>query len=225
MPPGEMPSPAEETENITEWKHTQAITTRLGKSPAYEAPDAQSEHGYYQDRIIIGRDTPILGGVYLGGGEREAIVVDEKYGEILKVYDNLVAKIPNLKDTNNVLKQCFDTVTEVMPSNELVVENIGKRLAPDQKIALDSYIINKGGVCRHQALLAGYLIEKLINEEHMGGKVSIDRNEIQGKGAHAWIRYEDRDGEAYIIDPAQNFNGREEDSKDRYWNYERPNNN
>lgn len=220
MPLSELPLPEDNEE--TNWERTVAITGRLGKSPAYDAPDENSDNGYYAGRRIIGRDTPIHGGVYLGGSEREAIVVDEKYGELEKVYENLVKRIPNLKDTDNVIRQIFNTVIKSMPTNEIAVEKLGKQFAPDQKVALDSYILSKCGVCRHQALLAGYLAEKLINEESMGGKVSIDRNEIKSKGVHAWVRYEDRDGEVYIIDPAQRFIGNEKDSDTAYWNYKRP---
>ena len=47
-----------------------------------------------------------------------------------------------------------------------------------------SYFINaKKGVCRHQALLVGYLLERLKGEGYIDGKVSIDRNSVTGEDA------------------------------------------
>lgn len=87
---------------------------------------------------------------------------------------------------------------------------------------MDSYIIAGGGVCRHQALLGAYLLEKLIRDGKIGGKVSIDRNSVQNAG-HAWIRYTNSKGKVFIIDQAQKYIGLLNDTdKNGRWFYERP---
>ncbi|MCP4652179.1 MAG: hypothetical protein GY858_02190 [Candidatus Omnitrophica bacterium] len=76
----------------------------------------------------------------------------------------------------------------------------------------------KGGVCRHMALLAAGIFEKLIEEEKLGGKVYYSR----GKG-HAWMIYQTSDDRFYVLDAAQDksklvdintkYFGREKDGK------------
>ena len=80
------------------------------------------------------------------------------------------------------------------------------------------------GVCRHQALLCGYLLEKLIKDERISGKVSVDRNFVEGLGGHAWARYTTDRGKVYILDVAQNYKGCLGDmtKKQSRWFYERP---
>ena len=50
-----------------EWDKTVLAIERVKEKGSYEEPDRESKRGYYLGRPIIGRDTPINGGVYLGG--------------------------------------------------------------------------------------------------------------------------------------------------------------
>lgn len=56
---------------------TSDMIYRLRDNPFFEEATPESRNGIWQGRNIIGRDVPINGGVYLGGGAREAIVVDD----------------------------------------------------------------------------------------------------------------------------------------------------
>ena len=82
-----------------------------------------------------------------------------------------------------------------------------------QKIGLNRFLAEGVGVCRHQALLDGYIIERMIDEGKMNGQVSVDRSQIEGIGGHAWVRYTDFRNEPWIIDPAGNFVGTLEEAK------------
>lgn len=185
----------------------------------------------YQGRPLIGRDLPILGGVYIGAGGREAIVVDEKYGKLLPIYQELLNRQEQVvqsggKFKDGLLNEVWNITKEYLPYNDQVLEVIDQDYSggkKDYKITLDTYIDRGGGVCRHQALLAGYLIEKLGKEGMVKGQVSVDRNSIPGKGGHAWVRYTNSGGKVFIIDPAQDYIGPlESDDNTSRWFYERP---
>ncbi len=213
----------------TQWNHTKVVELRMMTNARYEEPDSEAKHGMYGGRRIIGRDTPIQGGVYLGSGKREAIVVDDTYNEstLLETYRDFIKRI-NFEDKkykDNILEKVFNYVRTVLPYNESEVKNIITPLQKDQKVALDVFIDNKAGVCRHQALLVAYILEKMKSERHLNGTASIDRNTIPSQGGHAWVRYVNGAGKILIIDPAQNFIGSLEDSlRERNsggWDYER----
>ena len=215
-------------EDKVEWNKTVLVQERVKNNSFYEEPSSESKYGSWQGRPIIGRDFPINGGVYLGGGEREAIVVDDnKQPELKSIYQELL-KRRAIKEKRGepfkygVLKEVFDITREMLPFNERVVDGLTADLEPDQKIALSVFINSKGGVCRHEALLAAYLLEKLKVDKYVSGKVSVDRNFVEGKGGHAWVRYVNSANQVYIIDPAQNFIGRIEDIGLDQWFYTRP---
>jgi len=215
-------------ENKADWRKTVLVQDRLKNSAFYEEGSRESRHGKWQGRDIIGRDCPINGGVYLGGDEREAVVVDDKkQPELIAAYQELVKRRKfkeqqgrSFKD--GVLREVFDLTKELLPYSDVVVDKVTDGLQPDEKISLSSFLLNKGGVCRHQALLVAYLLEKLKVDGYVSGRVSIDRNYIPGKGGHAWVRYVNSAGEIFIIDPAQNFIGRIEEVGGGQWFYERP---
>ena len=120
----------------------------------------------------------------------------------------------------------FDLVKEKMPYNSAKVDSIHRNYGgePDQKIGLNRYLKSHAGVCRHQALLAAYLLEKLVDDGYLGGKVSVDRNVILGLGGHAWVRYTTSWGKVVILDIAQNCFGSLDKLKKEgtHWFYERP---
>jgi len=201
---------------------------RIMESGYYDEPDGDSINGYYQDRAIIGRDTPINGGVYLGAGQREAIVVDDSKSIYLdRIYRDFMAETADIQKTFHfragILGFIYDKVREVMPADQELAERIAGPYQKDNKLSLDVFIAGKAGVCRHQALLTGYLLERLIKEGYIGGKVSVDRNSIRGVGGHAWVRYTDEDSLVSIIDPTQGYIGKlfAVDPSQR-WFYKRP---
>jgi hypothetical protein len=222
-----------------DWEKTIRGVKRVEKTPFYEEPDKESKHGYFKGRRIIGRDIPINKGVYLGGGEREALVVDdEKYkSKFEEVYSNLLKEkdiykrlyLPKYKGekvlplkTERLLKDVYKTVNKFLPFNAEKAEKIADQYAPDKEVSLTEFIDKKAGSCRHQALLAGYLLEKLIDDEFIKGKVSVDRNYLKGKGGHAWVRFQNDKGEIYILDPAARYIGKLKDTRRQEWPYQRP---
>lgn len=213
------------------WDKTKLAEKRAKNSPLYEEPDEEARHGYFKGRQIIGRDTPINKGVYIGGGTREAIVIDDsKDGDLNAAYQELQAIMDKIesygeKYKHNILNQVFNLAKFKLPYNNELVNSILKKydLAHDTKIRLGIYMAEGGGVCRHQALLAGYLLEKLKADGMINGTASIDRNYIKGLGGHAWVRYTNSKGDVYIIDPAQNFIGSLADAETKgKWSYKRP---
>ncbi|MBU2638844.1 MAG: hypothetical protein KJ955_07765 [Nanoarchaeota archaeon] len=181
----------------------------------------------YLGRKIIHRDSPIDKGVYLGAGEREAIVVDsDKYPAIRKLYEKAKEKaLVGLAEKDivkcMVLRAVYETVKETMTAcDEKAVDAIVRlaRCGKDGKIALDLFIENQVGVCRHMALACGALLELFRKDGFVSGNISIDRN--TDKGGHAWCRYTNSGGEVYILDVAQNYVGRMEKAVN--WDYRRP---
>ncbi len=213
-----------------EWNRTRLVENRVKKTGFYEEKGVFRKEKFFQGRPIIGRDRKVDGGVYLGGSEREAVVADgKKDPAIEEVYQELKRRRMQAQTQRGVsfkeglLEEVWRLVRQVMPYNEQKVQNIVESLPkPDTKIYLSAFI--GGGVCRHQALLTAYLLERLSEEKLVGGKVSVDRNYVPGKGGHAWVRYENSVGDVFILDPAQNYIGRlDEMSEERdRWFYERP---
>jgi hypothetical protein len=223
--------PGDEKEGKPEarWRKTELMRKRIQRSPFYEEPDAEAPHGRFKKRALIGRDTRINGGIYLGAGGREAIVVDGRHKGLRKVYDELAEEWSKRKgrksDDAGTMRGVFDLVRKHLPYRSDIVEQVfydeleGKE---DQKVSLEVYIDKQGGECRHQALLGGYLLERMIDDGLIGGKVSVDRNFVPGQGGHAWIRYTSAEGKVFIIDPARNYIGELEDTSEYRWFYERP---
>jgi len=202
---------------------------RVRYSGFYEETGLIRKEKSFQGRPIIGSDRPINGGVYLGAEVREAIVVDDKKDLLLdRIYQELLQRRAQAKEEKGetfkegILEEVWELVNEVMPYDEAAVERVCSDLPePDTKIQLSEFI--GGGVCRHQALLTAYLLERLGKEQLVGGYVSVDRNYVPEKGGHAWARYENSGGVVYILDSAQGYLGTLGDipeTGDR-WFYER----
>ncbi len=212
-----------------EWNKTRLVEERVKRTGFYEEKGFIRKEKIFQGRPIIGRDRKINGGVYLGESSREAIVVDDAKDPLLeKIYQELLkrrrdAELKGKDFKDGVLEEVWELVNQVMPYDELRVQEINESLSePDTKIYLSAFI--GGGVCRHQALLIGFLLEKLSKEGFVGGNVSIDRNYVPDQGGHAWARYTNSRGDVFILDSAQHYIGRlDEMSNDRSrWFYERP---
>ena len=224
-----------EQKGVAKWNRSEIVAVRVDNKGALGSPDKNAPNGYFIENgeyiPIIGRDTNINRGVYLGGSEREAIVIDDtkdavlilSYQEIFKKLADFI-KIKGSVSTAELLQTIFDFVKKAMPYNETKVDELTAKFSGDKKIPLGEYILNRAGVCRHQALLTGYVIEKLIKDKHSEGHVSVDRNALAYMGAHAWVRYISQKGQIYIIDPAQNYCGKIEDVKNKKnaWSYKRP---
>lgn len=218
-----VPKPSKDAD----WSRTKSGQERLRGTGFFEEPDGESKNGYYQGRPIIGRDTPINGGVYVGAGRREAIVVDDAKSKHLdRIYQKLLTDTEKLRKIGRfksaILGAVYDSVRQNLPYNGEKTEEVARPHYGDVKVSIDQFVEARTGVCRHQALLAGYLLERLKKERYVGGTASVDRNTVRGVGGHAWVRYTNSAGDVFIIDPAQNYAGALKDlNKDR-WFYERP---
>lgn len=215
-------------EAVGEWDKTRLVEERMKEHGAYDEPSRESRYGEYAGRHVIGRDCRINGGVYLGGGEREAIVVDDKkYGELGDTYDELLRRREKAVKEGGafkagILTDVYELTMEKLPYRQDIVDDLVRDYGHDHKVSLTTFMNRGGGVCRHQALLAAYLLERLKDEGKINGKVSVDRNYVEGKGGHAWVRYENSAGTVFIIDPAQHYAGRLDDAGEDQWFYERP---
>jgi len=201
---------------MVRWDRTQFMGARL---------EDVLEEGMYRGRRVIHKDTPIDGGVYLGAYLREAIVVDsEKYTEISRIYN--IAKEKAGVERNDgrlkerVLNAVFDTVKESMNYDEAAAHRLVDiyKSGTDGKIALDVFIKNKVGVCRHMALACGALLELFKKDGYIRGNASIDRN--TDRRGHVWCRYTNSGGDVFILDVARNYIGLLKDAKN--WDYRRP---
>ncbi len=182
---------------------------------------------YYNGRRVIEKDSPIDGGVCLGEGEREAIVIDSvKYPEIRRLYEIAKKKATRKGriNKNYIIYAVYNTVKEALPEqNNNLVEQIAAKyeVSRDKEIPIDIFVINQTGVCRQDALLCGVLLEKFKKDGYVRGKISIDRNSRQ-EGGHVWCRYTNSAGEVTILDVAQNFFDDIEKATEKTWSYKRP---
>lgn len=221
--------------------------SRAGRGHHYESKDKNKGwgHGVYANRPVIARDTPINGGVWpVGGRHGEALVIDDqkypkdfndKYDEILNrlglgassrriPLNGIMRARGKYSDELEKLNTVFDVVSKTLRYD---LESTRAIARDYQKVTLNSYMREGVGVCRTQAALGAYFIERLIKDGILRGNVSIDRNTSETldgvSGGHAWTRFTDEQNRVYIIDPAQKFVGKLSDAQkqsDR-WDYRR----
>lgn len=209
------------------WDRTRAAEERLPQIPV--------EHGYFKGRLMIHHDSPIAGGVCVGSYGREAIVVDwrnearrNRGASLATLYDTAVqrATVEGRFRKSLALQAVYNTVDEhfIDRSNAGVARvNRGVRAGPDTKVHIDCYIEARAGVCRHMALTCAAILERMVEQGLLAGKVSNDRNSLSGQGAHAWCRYTSSTGGIVILDVMQKFFGSiEKAQKLASWDYTRP---
>lgn len=213
-------------DNLIEWDKTDMGVARVQNSPFFVEGEKEK---FFKGRPIIGRDKAINGGIYLGASAREAIVVDDQKDQQLNyAYNELIQLRKKAQEHGETFKQgvlleAYNLVKRLIPFDLNNTDRIiGVSTKSDRKIALSVFF--GGGVCRHQALLLAYFLERLLKEGYLKGKVSIDRNFVDGKGGHAWVRYTNSVGKVFILDPTQNYVGSLDDIErdDQKWFYERP---
>lgn len=195
-------------------------------------------------RHTIGRDSPINKGVYEGTYGGEAIVVDrEKYGDsfiksLAEVKRRAIGSDGVMLNKHFLLHSVFGVVSETMAYDAEAVERIFQtdcKARDGTKISLSVYIKDGVGVCRHQALFAGALLEMLVDDGSLRGKVSVDRNMARSSedrddeyDGHAWTRYVTSAGEIFILDIAHDRIGsldglmRLRAQGEDVWDYRRP---
>lgn len=206
---------------------------RLAEDPRYTRVGNQD---YFSGRPMIGHDTTINGGVYVGATPREAIVVDDKNSSrYQKAYQDFLDTfgIPGKLGMYSSAKAATSAM-EVAASylggqginfhleeevQLLISAKTNGQPSSDIKIDLSVFMKAGKGVCRHRALLAGYLLERMIHEGKLQAKVSVDRNEQDKFGAHAWVRLMTDKG-IVIVDPQLGYVGSINNPK-APWDYRR----
>jgi hypothetical protein len=190
----------------------------------------------YGGRPLITRDGPVDGGVYYGTYGGEAIVVDsKKYPEQYdRVFDEVAMRASD--ESGNiqrglVLNAAFDVVSEKMQySKDGVDQLLGSfgDFKDGDKLDLGAFIEEGIGVCRHQALVVAVMLEKMKEQGHIRGDISVDRSQRWSpngeREGHAWVRYTSHSGEVMILDVAQDYIGLIQDSEGdkQGWDYLRP---
>lgn len=221
----------EKPREAAEWHKTIQMHSRLRGNPLYEEGGGPERTGIWGGRPIISRDSPINGGVYLGAGPHEALVIDDqKYPEELnRVYNGVISQMAR-QDGKSVFQKVFGVVGENLGGRqgqklidrvEAEVDKLTAKYGPDTKVPINDFIRKKIGYCRHRAVLGAYILERLVKEGHIRGSVSVDRNEVPGLGGHAWVRWTEPSGQVYILDSAIGYVG-SLDTAPAVWNYRRP---
>lgn len=191
----------------------------------------------WQEKEVIERDTRINGGVYLfskdGKTLREALVVDdERSPELKAIHDEVRKRMVQesikrgVPQKNLAFSVISGVLNEVMPYFDGVIE--ATEALTDkfvgQEMDIGENIRNHAGVCRHKALIGAYVMERLIDEGVLKGRVSVDRScDPVTKKGHAWIRYTSASEEVFIFDPAKDFIGTlRQGMAEGGWDYRRP---
>ncbi len=212
----------ETLDQLFRWDHTDHGRMRLWF-------DELLQQGYYCGHHLIGRDTKIDKGVYIGQTSREAIVVDFTSSVFLsELFEEAKERCELIRQCRHppFLETVYHLVRERMRYDEEQTMKIitQENAKMDGLISLDRFIEAGVGVCRHQALFAGILMEKATEEFIVPGRVSVDRNSI-GYLAHAWDRFTFPSAKTYILNLSPpGYIGTLEDSmkEARGWYFLRP---
>lgn len=210
---------------------TRNVEERMRDHPNFGEKDDTAPYGYYLNHPIIGRASKsVEGGVYMGGSAREAIVVDGKSVAMQQVYEGIKSELQQSFSQNEtlplhaVLLKVMNRVQEVMPYDGPKTDDVSRQHHDDRLVGLSTYLKERAGVCRHQALSAAFVIENLVNDGHMTGSVGVERNTVYDLGGtHAWAVYKTQSNgadEVIVIDPAQSFVGtKAQAQREGRWEY------
>lgn len=182
---------------------------RLSHSSLFDPRQSSAApYGHYDGRPIIGECTKIHGGIYVGVKPQEAVVVDEKYGELSTTYkvflDRLPKRFKNEEPTERELfKEVIRFVKDAIVLSYDKFQKIAEKhqLQPDRKIILDVFIREGVGLPRHQVLLACYLLEKLRQDGKIAGFHSIDAEVAFDDLDRDRLVYTTSGGELVTFDP------------------------
>ena len=213
-----LPDNASENTKVQHFPNWNYTVLAVGANVPGVRQQMEQEQGR-RERHTITRDSPINNGVYEGSYGGEAIVVD--YDEDPELIDEAVDSVLQAStttagklDKNLVLDATLSYVLSHMrydadAVDKLFEEELGG--VRGRKVSLGRYIDDDEGgfgVCRHQALFAGIILEQMAERGILGGRASVERNTIR-RGAdgkddgHSWARYTNSVGDVFILDAAQ----------------------
>ncbi len=231
QPEGTPVIPSQRVTPQIEDDRTALAESRLKNDPRQGESDENAPYGYHLNHPKLGRKSvSVDDGVYLGGSAREAIWVNGESEVLKKVYEELAQELrTGFKDrktatTQIILIRVRDKVREVMPYDGPKTTSISQDYYGDKLAELSMYVNERAGVCRHQALLAAYLTEMLINEGFLRGGIGVERNTVEDYGGtHAWAVFKPEGGkpeDTIVIDPSQPFVGtKAQAERENRWAY------
>lgn len=169
----------------------------------------ESPYGYFRNRPIIGESNRINGGIFIGATSHEAIVIDEKYGLLEKIFATLEIRCGELDHSlatyeYDVFSKAISLTRESLRFSEEGVSQIEKRynIKSDDKVTLDLYLKRKVGVSRHQVLLAAFLLERLRDKGFIRGVPTIE-SQISESIPQERLLFTSGDGEIFRFDPTK----------------------
>ncbi|MEK9196661.1 MAG: FHA domain-containing protein, partial [Patescibacteria group bacterium] len=149
---------------------TKSAVERVQDNPEYQ-PSGENDslpNGTFGGFQIIGHESKtVKGGVYIGEGAREAILVNDKSPVLQEAVGELMRNITNSethRTTEGTLLQTMKYVRGKFSNNNSDQE-LNALLTPlgrDQIVPLSTFVEKGVGVCRHQALTSMLMIESLI---------------------------------------------------------------
>lgn len=197
-----------------EISRTEAVIMRMQGRAGYGEPDLYGPHGYYNNMPILGSKSQYVnGGVYFGGSPREGIIVDGKSSELTWAYRGLQQRLVGRQPYPMIFHTVRNFVREIMPYDGRRTKFIADQYAGDRLVGLSEFLRARAGVCRHQGLLASYLVECLIYDRKLSGTVGVERDDRPDFGGpHGWgINRPDGpstpEADVIVMDPAQNKAG------------------
>ncbi len=185
------------------------LKKRLVGSPFYaDETSAEAPLGYFDGRPIICETNKLIGGVYLSLSPCEAIVIDEKYGELTLLYDELVRKYVSEVGSRSLIEdKIFPLVTNFVQAH-LRFDPIGLRnlsdlneITADHKISLDFFVKKHVGVSRHQVLCAAFLLHKLRERGLISGDIKLDPFYEELPADNEALIYINPEGKQFVFNP------------------------
>lgn len=214
--------------------HTVELGRIIESDPRYREPDAMAPYGWFDGRFIIGRDTPVNKGVQPSGAE--ILVIDDEGLEDIydPAYEQVLQTIAARSKTattviDKVLQPSYRLAQQILRYDRPTVDAMTAAYY-FEPMNLAEFIKRGRGVCRQQAALEAYWLERLQRNGLLSLKsdTSLNRSERSRYGraedAHEWTRFVDAQGQVYVIDPAKTNNGvgRIEDFPSHGWDYRQP---
>ncbi len=148
---------------------TQKAIDEAERANKYLPPDEIAPDGFFDGRPILGRHTPrINGGVDYLGRHRLAVIIDDAFDPvILQTYARLQAELRKedsfFRRKKGLMRRVYEVTKKAMPYDldkedkfDAMHQGIGRDSA-----YLGSYINNKAGVCREQALFLDICLKSL----------------------------------------------------------------
>ena len=183
---------------------------RVAKTPHYRPYcDTRNPHGYYCNRPIIGQNTRIAGGIFLASEPAESLVVDEKYMLLRPLLSSFRSRLGSLKTFSiqrefSILEEIFELSEELLEwsPKKVAAFNVANSIGTDSKVALDLYLEQRIGVNRNKVLLAAYIIERLREDGHLAGFITIPAMLRTPTGGDEYLIYTFPNGVFATLDPS-----------------------